>query len=248
MRYTSLAFILLNLYILLPQKSHGVGFSKEYYEITDINKRKEMFFSYLYPLIEKENKKILKEREFVKAILSKDKSQIDVKSKDFAKLLKIKKRYKIKNTYELNKYLRAIDIIPVSLVLAQAAIESGWGKSRFIKEANNIFGQWTYTGKGLVPLKRDNGAKHKIKIFSSLQHAIRAYMINLNIGWAYKEFRKRRENIRKKGYILTGLELSKTLIKYSQLREKYIRIVRKIIKHNNLERYDTIAYKQAMLY
>ena len=106
-------------------------------------------------------------------------SQVIV-STDDDEISEVAKKYRIKNINDKKEFLIKVNTIPVSLVLAQAALESGWGKSRFVRKANNIFGHWSYSGDGLIPLRRDAKAKHRIKIFKSLQDAIKAYLRNIN--------------------------------------------------------------------
>lgn len=221
----------------------GAGFPSDYYAIKTPAKQKVAFFEHLYPLIEKENIKIIEERNFVKKVFKKNIFNIDVNSRDFLKLLKLKKRYKVKKLFNRDSYLRNICTVPPSLALAQAAIESGWGKSRFVKEANNIFGQWTYSGKGLIPGSREEGATHRIAVFKSLQASIAGYLFNINVGWAYSELRKVREKLKSEGKSPDSMMLAQGLIKYSQLKHKYVQMVKNMIKKNDLEKYDSKFYE-----
>lgn len=214
-----------------------MGFPKEYYEIKDTSKMKSYFFSAILHLARIENAKIFQERLFISNIFP-HLNTIGKESNEYKLFEEIRKKYKIKADATKEEYLKVIDIVPFSLVLAQAAIESGWGKSRFFKEANNIFGQWTWTGKGLTPSQRDEGKKHKIKIFNSLQDAIRGYLMNMNLGWGYKEFRKLRAEFRERNMQPSGIVLSRTLVNYSQKKEEYTRLLRKFILDNNLMKHD----------
>lgn len=198
---------------------------------------KNYFFNFMDNLITKQNNIILSQRKFIKYFYHKKDTETN-NIHEYRKFKLIQKRYKLKDTDTLEKYLKSIDIIPNSLVLAQAAVESGWGKSRFVKQANNIFGQWTWTGKGLIPKSRDAGAKHKIKIFNSLEASVKGYMVNLNLGWGYKEFRNLRAKMRKNKTALSGLYLAKTLINYSQKKAKYTKLLATMIRQNDLKRFD----------
>jgi len=133
-------------------------FPKEYYTIKRSEKQKEKFVEILYPLIVKEEEKIRKEREFVKSFFTKFQSVGIVTPNEVKKLEAIAKKYRIKSLYYKEEYLKRVDTIPVSMVLAQAAIESNWGKSRFAREANNLFGEWTWGKKGIIP-KKQTGRK-----------------------------------------------------------------------------------------
>jgi len=213
------------------------GFSDEYYAIKETKKMKNYFFFQILQMARMENAKILQDRMFVNNIFPML-NAIGKESKEYKLFDSIRKKYKIKENAQKEEFLKVIDIVPYSLVLSQAAIESGWGKSRFFKEANNIFGQWTWSGKGLIPSQRDAGKKHKIKIFDSLQDALRAYLMNMNLGWGYKEFRELRAKLRERGIPPTGIVLSRTLINYSQKKEEYTKLLRKFILDNNLMKYD----------
>ena len=125
-----LSFCLIN--SLQAQTWSTKGLPEEYYDIKDVNEAKEYFLSHIYKLVQEENKLILQEQEFVKNYLSSNILTIDFDSPSFYKLLEIKRKYKIKNIYSVEEYQKKIDIIPPSLALAQAAIESGWGKSRYL--------------------------------------------------------------------------------------------------------------------
>lgn len=218
-------FSLLTTYLL------ATTFSSEFYEIDSIKKRKAEFISTLTPLIESENRKILSDRAFLKK-LKRDRTILeDSKSKE--RFESISKTYKSSN---LDKLLKRVDAIPTSLALAQAVIESAWGRSRFTKEANNIFGHWTYEERGIIPANRPKNATHKIKIFNSLEESIAEYMRNLNTHRAYREFR----NLREKSDTFSGLLASTTMVNYSGIGKKYISSLKSIINSNSLNIYDRI--------
>ena len=209
-----------------------------YYHIKDVKVQKKAFFNILRPLVEKENEKILQERAFVKQFFEDLKSNPIADDAALKKLANLAKKYRIKDVYNEEEYLRKIDTIPVSLVLAQAALESGWGKSRFARIANNIFGEWTWGKRGIVPKHRQPGKTHKIKIFDTLQDSIASYMLNLNRHRAYREFRLARAMAKKKGREFGGLEAAMTMQRYSEIGQRYTRLVSSIIRKNRLHRID----------
>ena len=88
-----------------------------------------------------------------------------------------------------------MDEVPVSLALAQAAKETGWGTSRFAQEGNALFGQWTWSGEGLKPKDSDKSEGHKVMKFN-VTTSVRAYQRNLNTHSSYKDFRKARAELR----------------------------------------------------
>lgn len=221
------------------------GLPKEYYEISSISKAKSYFFKYTYKLIEKENIAIYKDRQIVLEFSQQNPLNFNFSSANFKKYQKILKKYRVKYLYDTKTLLKKVDIVPPSQAIAQAAVESGWGKSRFIKEANNIFGHWTYSPDiGLMPLQRDDEAKHFIRIFPSLQASVKAYMYNLNTNAAYKEFQNKRFELRRENKPLSGRILSQTMLKYSGIGHNYLEILNDVIVNNALSRYDTKLFNK----
>jgi len=216
------------------------GFPKEYYELQG-KKAQAYFFNFLEKKIAIENSKILKERDF---ILSLDgKKDLSETSKEYKELERLQKKYKVKNIYDYKTFLIRVDMIPPSLAIAQAATESAWGRSRFIKQANNIFGHWTYDKKiGMVPLKREPGKKHMVRIFPTLEASIAVYMRNLNRTGAYKSFRANRAKMRNSGNYINGYILSEDMTKYSAIGYEYVKILKSIIKRHKLTNLDKKFY------
>lgn len=141
----------------------------------------------------------------------------------------------------LQSLLKRIDIIPPSLVLAQAAIESGWGTSRFAKNANNLFGQWCFSkGCGLIPKARTTGKAHEVAKFDSVNESIRSYLKNLNSFHRYEKFRTLRSKSSIKDTGKGVLTLLPGLEPYSEQGKLYIKKVSKMIKQNKLQRFDRL--------
>ena len=147
------------------------------------------------------------------------------------------KEYKIKDQ-DLTKLKMRMDIIPVSIALAQAANESGWGTSRFALEGNALFGQWTWSKKGISPKKKDPNKNHKVLQFQILKASVRAYKNNLNTHNAYQEFREARAQLRQENKQITGLDLIKYLKNYAAIGDKYVSIIEGIIEKNSLTDFD----------
>lgn len=216
-----------------------LGFGEEYYNIYDAKQKKAAFTNILLPKIENAQKAILSDRTFIKKFFSKYLFTNSFRSRsDIVRLIRLQKKYRIKQMYNEGEYLEKIDAVPVSLVLAQSAIESAWGESRFTREGNNIFGEWTWGKIGIIPDGRDEDARHKLRIFESLDDSVAAYMLNLNRHYSYKEFRKLRSHHRAQGKPFTGLAAAPTLTKYSQMREVYSRLITRVIKGNDFARYE----------
>ena len=236
----TLSKILFFLSVFIITANANTIFPKSYYK-QNISKQKQIFFKFFSEEIELENRKILEERAFIES-LNKNKN-LDISSDEYKRLKKLQVKYKVQTIYDYSRFLERVDILPPSLALAQAATESGWGKSRFFKKANNIFGHWTYNPKiGMKPLRRLSGKKHFIRIFPSLQDSIAAYMLNLNRTGAYYEFRLKRKQQRTTNNFINGMKLSATMSKYSGIGHNYIKILKSIIRKNKLVTFDKLFH------
>ena len=209
---------------LLPKEIKNIGNTK---------KRKDMFIKIVLPLIVKENTKIRIDRKRLFTILNKN-SNTDIEKKWLEKKYK---QYGVKKN-DLSSLKIRMDEIPVSLAIAQAAKETGWGTSRFALKGNALFGQWTWSGEGLKPKNAEEGKDHKVMKFNSLQLSVRAYLRNLNTHSSYKNLRKERTKLRNKNKPLDSLILSKHLDKYAETGSKYVEVLKKIIEQNNLKDFD----------
>jgi Bax protein len=200
--------------------------------IEDSKERKELFIKIILPLILQANEEIEKNRKKLFIILAKKSN-----TKEERKWLKWKFReYKIKNS-EISELKIRMDIIPVSLAIAQAAIESGWGTSRFALKGNALYGQWTWSEKGLKPLKGD-GSDHKVMQFKILSASIKAYKKNLNTHSGYAEFREARAKLRNFNEKITGLKLTQYLDKYAATGKEYIEKLELTINKNSLSDFE----------
>ena len=203
-------------------------------ELDSIKNRKKIFIQIVSPLVLSENESILAERKKI-IFLSKSRS---ISKTDQLWLDKKFKYYKVKNKdYEL--LLSKVDIIPPSLAIAQAAYESGWGTSRFALEGNSLFGQRTWASKsGLVPLKRDQDQTFKVTKFDIIRASVKAYKKNLNTHKSYENLRLERKKMRDQGQEISGIKLSQHLDKYSEIKDKYVIYLQKIIEQNSLTDFD----------
>ena len=209
---------------LLPQEIKMIESTK---------KRKEFFIQIVLPLILKENNNIRLDRKRLFTIINKSNN-----TKLEIKWLKNKfKQYGIKSN-DLSILKIRMDEVPVSLALAQAAKETGWGTSRFAQEGNALFGQWTWSGEGLKPKDSDKNEGHKVMKFNVLQASVRAYQRNLNTHSSYKNFRKARAELRDEDKELDSLVLAQYLNNYAETGEKYVEVLQKIIEQNNLKDFD----------
>ena len=201
--------------------------------IENTKKRKDFFIQIVLPLILKENNNIRIDRKRLFNIINKsNNTKLEKKWLD-----KKYKQYGIPSK-DLSILKIRMDEVPVSLALAQAAKETGWGTSRFAQEGNALFGQWTWSGEGLKPKDSDKNEGHKVMKFNVLQASVRAYQRNLNTHSTYEEFRKERAKLRDQGKPLDSLILSTYLKDYAETGSKYVEVLNKIIKQNNLKDFD----------
>jgi len=196
--------------------------------------KRDLFIKIILPLILDENEKIKADRKKLFKILSKD-----FNSPGERVWLKRRfKQYKI-DDQDLAKLKMRMDIIPVSIAIAQAANESGWGTSRFALEGNALFGQWTYSKNGISPKNKDPNQTHKVLQFQILKASVRAYKNNLNTHNAYEDFREARAQLRQGDTRINGLQLTEYLKNYASIGKKYVEILESIIKKNRLHDFDT---------
>ena len=201
--------------------------------IENTKQKKNLFIQIVLPLILKENTQIRLDRKKLFVILNKSNN-----SESEKKWLNMKfKQYGVKSKDLFTLKIR-MDEVPISLAIAQAAKETGWGTSRFALEGNALFGQWTFSGEGLKPLAIDGDKTHKVMKFQILQASIRAYQRNLNTHSSYKKFRKLRALARENNEKLDSLILADSLDKYAATGKEYTEILKKIIKQNALKDFD----------
>ena len=202
-------------------------------KIENTKKRKNLFIQIILPLVIKENNNIKLDRKKLFSILNKSKN---------TKAEKIWLNSKFKQYGVVNRDLSTLKIrmdeVPVSMAIAQAAKETGWGTSRFAQEGNALFGQWTWSGEGIKPSDADTDSKHKVMKFKILQASVRAYQRNLNTHSSYKDFRGARAELRDASKKLDSMILTEYLDKYAEIGKEYVKVLQQIIKQNNLTDFD----------
>jgi len=207
--------------------------------------KKHDFITTLLPHIQTENRRLTALRNKITGMFSKLESGVALTTSEQQQISKLANKYRVKGNPLVNitareEMLRKIDIVPLSLALAQAANESAWGKSRFAQEANNLFGIWTYDQhKGLKPNKREEGKTHLVRIFDDFSESVRYYMYTLNSHPAYKELREIRQQLRASDQIIDGHRLAAGLEKYSAKGQGYIVLIQDLIKQNEWVLLDT---------
>ncbi len=201
--------------------------------IENTKQRKEFFIQIILPLILQENNNISLDRKRLFKLINKSKNT-ELEKKWLEKKYK---QYGIPSK-DLSILKVRMDVIPVSLAIAQAAKETGWGTSRFAQEGNALFGQWTWSGEGLKPKDSDKNEGHKVMKFNVLQASVRAYQRNLNTHSSYMNLRQARAELRDKGKPLDSLILVNYLNEYAETGQQYVEVLKKIIKQNNLKDFD----------
>ena len=210
-------------------------FPRDLDNLQNVEIKKETFIKIVLPLVVAENEKILDDKQKLEKLIEKKFTSDLEKQWLRQKLLE----YKVKKG-NLDELMIRMDIIPVSIALAQAAKESGWGTSRFALEGNAIFGQWTWDGQGIAPLERDSNKSHKILKFPILRASVKAYQNNLNTHKSYSKFREKRKKLREKNKSITGLDLTDTLKNYAQTGSEYTKILNQIITQNKLSDFEPV--------
>tara|TARA_Y100000310_G_scaffold310737_1_gene356271 strand:+ start:484 stop:1371 length:888 start_codon:yes stop_codon:yes gene_type:complete len=205
----------------------------------DLATRKQSFIEFVLPSIELENEAIGRFREE----LSRLRLKSVLSSEEHEWLRSLGGQYRIhaslSDEARIEELLTRVDRLPPSLVLAQAAIESAWGTSRFAQDGNNLFGQWCMTaGCGIVPLERAATANHEVRKFDSVQDSVHGYFMNINTHLAYQPLRDLRSCQRVQGELLSGAMLAAGLLEYSAIGEVYVEAVRSVIRFNRLESLD----------
>ena len=208
----------------------------------DVETKKTLFLMAMAPLALRANETIIEDRERLLSL----RDPQDLGTRDARWLSELALRYKVISSEnaeigpdEIARLKRLVDVIPASLVLAQAAIESGWGTSRFATEANALFGQWTWEDDGMVPSEqRGELGDYRIKSFPTPLYSVAAYMLNLNSHAAYSGLRDRRGGLREAGQTVSGLELAATLTAYSERGQAYVDELSGLINGNGLSNLD----------
>ena len=204
-------------------------------QIESSKKRKSLFIQIILPLILEENNLILIDRKRLFSILNKNKNS----KKEINWLNRKFKQYGVLNK-DIPTLKVRMDIVPVSLAIAQAAKETGWGTSRFALEGNALFGQWTWSGDGIKPAGAESDTKHKVMKFKVLKASVRAYQRNLNTHSSYKNFRQLRAQLRDDSEKLDSLLLADQLDNYAETGKEYTKILKQIINQNSLKDFDDV--------
>ena len=218
----------------------------DFSEIQDVPTKKKLFYLVTLPLIYNTNTSIMQERRMVINIEKKF-ARKELNKNETGEIIRLSKKYKLDyseiNTKLFRKLKQRINIIPVSLALGQAIIESGWGQSRFATEGNALYGQWTTSeDKGIIPQDRDEDKSHAVLKFKNLSESVEAYMFNINTHQAYYNFRVIRRIDERIKYTDPISMKVKYLAAYAEIGDKYVDKLELIIASNNLQEFDRFKF------
>ena len=211
----------------------------DFSRFADASAKKQAFFDFLTPLVREENARIRQDRERLGEIAKAHEAGTSPGWLDRRFIARLTRDYGVETETldeRIDTLLLRVDVVPLSLALAQAAKESGWGTSRFARKGNNLFGQWCFeAGCGIVPSRRSAGKGHEVRAFDSVRASIASYLRNLNTHPRYRELRATRAELREAEAALSGIELAETLDGYSERGNAYVDEVQAMIRHNDLE-------------
>ena len=210
----------------------------------DVTLKKNNFFEFILPFVREENSHLQTLRDAIFIIDDAFQQTGELTTAQRHWIEKAADRYEVTNCDVYTDacremLLRRIDIVPASLVMAQAANESAWGTSRFATEGNNLFGQWCFEeGCGLVPTQQSSGQHYEVRSFDTIHQSVRSYIMNINTHPSYRELRVIRQSKRLDDDPLNGIDLAPGLIHYSERGQAYIEEISNMIRYNQIEKYD----------
>lgn len=204
-----------------------------------VDKRKRMFIRTVLPLILKANEEVMAERRRLVSIEEQLSSGHEPHPADLFWLEELAEKYRVAPN-DFATLLRRVDAVSPTVALAQSIEESGWGRSRFARLGNALFGQRVWSqGAGFVPEEREEGATFEVRAFDTLLDSVRGYVLNLNRHHTYADYRHMRAQMRASDTELDAVRLAETLVNYSERRQDYVDTIRKLITSNRLEQFES---------
>lgn len=198
---------------------------------------KAAFFDFLRPIVRYHNERIAGQREWLLRAAEKE----SLGWFEERRLQRLAEEYRV-DLQALDRpeaiviLTRRVDVVPESLVLIQAAKESGWGRSRFSREGNMLFGERCFReGCGMVPDARPADAKFEVTSFPTAYDSVGSYLRNLNTHPGYAGFRWARQMLRESDEPLSGAVLARHLGNFSERGDVYVQEIIAMILENDLE-------------
>ena len=229
--------------VIKPLPQNPVTVFPDFTKIVNVDDKKRQFLDYMQSFLDAENQEIM----ILRSRLLEIRENVEEGTpsiKETAEVANLSETYRIDHegmtiSAMIDELLLRVDLIPVSMALAQAANESAWGTSRFTIEGNNVFGQWCYEeGCGIVPSRRISGATHEVRYFDTVEKSVKSYFLNINTHVSYAYLRDLRFKMRERGLKLDPMSLSIGLGRYSQRGAGYVEEIQRIIIQNNLRERD----------
>jgi Bax protein len=203
-----------------------------------VEARKQTFIRTVLPLILKANEEVRLERHRLIDLEEHILSGRELSGDNQNWLDRLAEKYDA-SPGDFVSLLRRVDTVSPTLALAQAIEESGWGRSRFARDGNALYGQRAWSkGTGFVPEERAAGERFEVRAFDSLLDSVRSYVVNLNRHYAYEDYRLARAQMRARDTQLNAHELAQTLVSYSERREAYVDALLGLIKTNRLDDFE----------
>lgn len=204
--------------------------------VKPVEQRKAIFLKAVLPAILFVNERIQDERRFLETVRARQRDGAALSAEQKTRLHALADCYGTAPA-DIAALLGRVDVVPAGLSLAQAAIESGWGTSRFARNGNALLGQRTYGGDGIVPAGLSN-PEFRVRAFDHILTSVAAYAHNLNTHPAYRGFRDSRAALRRDGRTPDSHTLAGSLQRYSERGRAYVSDVRAIMRANRLLPFD----------
>ena len=188
-----------------------------------VQEKKARFSSLIVPAVNNVYANLMKQYVEIKEIIEAGKSN--------NKIEKLKIEYKATTDKEL---LMALKPHPRSIAVAQAAMESSWATSRFFREANNIFGVWSFDEDEprIAALQKRGDKTIWVKKYSTVEESVYDYYRTLARSSAFAEFRQTKMTTNDPFILVTKLD------RYSEKGSLYGEELTAIIKFNKFDDYD----------
>ena len=218
----------------------------DFSQFKNTEEKKQAFYDYLLPMVHAANQDVMAERRSLLMMSDKLLASDVLSAQELERITLLEGVYGSPQTARsqakrIGGLLSRVDVVPASLVVAQAAKESGWGTSRFATQGNNYFGIWCFRqGCGLKPLRRESDRNHEVASFNSVEHGVRYYVRTINTHIAYQDLRELRAAARRRQESVRGEHLASGLLRYSERGVAYVKEVQSMIRFNNLQRFTRI--------
>lgn len=203
----------------------------------------QTFIELILPEVVRLRDEVFSQREKLVLLVAKEQQGRSLSSEEQQYIQSLAQQYGSKGG-KAQDLLERVDIIPASLVLAQAILESGWGTSRFATEGNALYGEHV-SNASTKPYIKSKGGSAKVAKFDTIYEATKSYVGNLNSHRAYAELRKLRAQQRKRGEQPDGAEMAAGLLSYSEIGDKYVKSLRYLIRRYKLEDFDRMEFEKS---